>query len=83
MTEETREAPMTIGELKRLLSEYPDETRVFTPGYEGGYHDGGKPRKIRLNLNVNDKWHYGPHEPPYDDESYDVEGVVLQDRENP
>jgi len=52
----------TVADLMQELSELPSDTQVVTNGYEGGYHDCGKPRTIEVLFNVNSEWYYGPHD---------------------
>lgn len=61
---------MLVRELIEKLQACPQDLRVITNGYEGGFVDidtVGEPRTIALN--VNKEWYYGPHE---DDGDYHV-----------
>lgn len=53
---------MTKAELIEMMSEYPDETMVVIPGYESGLSDVMHVEDVKLKLNVNIAWFYGPHE---------------------
>lgn len=53
---------MTIQELTTLLSQYPPDTRVVVPGYEGGFNDITIHKHIQLKLDANKEWWYGQHE---------------------
>lgn len=62
---------MTVKELIESLSRIEDqETRVMTPGYEGGYNDivigngieDNTPAPIDMALEVNTVWWMGKHE---------------------
>lgn len=55
---------MTVQELIECLQNYDPRLRVCTHGYEGGYCDTRKEgiRAIRIALNVNSEWYYGPHD---------------------
>ncbi len=55
---------LTVGELIRLLSEYPEDLRVVVDGYEGGFDDltNDLIQRLPIGLHVNKpKWE-GPHE---------------------
>ena len=53
---------MTIAELIKNLQEYPEDTRVVIPGYEGGLTDVDTAEMTEIYLNYNDTWYYGKHE---------------------
>jgi len=54
---------MTINELIEQLKGYPEDMRVLTLGYEGGYEDVGiRTEEIVFDVNDKDTWYYGPHE---------------------
>lgn len=53
---------MTIGELIEILKDYPQDVRVLTNGYEGGYNDVDIQALSTYAENVNTAWYYGPHE---------------------
>ena len=54
---------MTVAELIQKLNEYPQDMRVLTLGYEGGYNDIGlNIDDIVFDVNSKDTWYYGPHE---------------------
>ena len=54
----------TVKELIEALQKLNPSLAVFTPGYEGGYHDATQPSGtgVTLRLNVNDESYYGPHD---------------------
>lgn len=58
---------MTAGELIDYLHTVPSDTIVSVHGYEGGIQDTRSSRFLRVALNVNTEWYYGPHE-LYDDQ---------------
>lgn len=62
-----------MGEMIQILSELPQDARLYTYGYEGGLNDAPKPTKVKVVHNVNSEWYYGPHE---QDES-GLEGYAL------
>lgn len=73
---------MTIVELIEHLKKHDPNTRVFTKGYEGGLEDAKLPDfEVKVCLNVNKDWYYGPHEMHKDTPSpnkYEtVKGVIL------
>jgi hypothetical protein len=53
---------MTKAELIEALSPFPDDTMIVIPGYEGGRKEVEWTEEIKLKLNVNTEWYYGPHE---------------------
>ena len=71
---DSREAPMarrtgerghlTVGELVRLLSAYPEDLRVVVDGYEGGYDDlvAERIQRLPIGLHVNAARWDGPHD---------------------
>lgn len=58
---------MNVGQLKELLDGYSDETMVVISGYEGGFKDVDYAEEIKLFLNQNTVWFYGPHDQTDDD----------------
>jgi len=56
---------MTVQELIEKLQTVDQTASVFVGGYEGGLHDI-KPtffvEDVRLNMNDESQWYYGPHE---------------------
>jgi hypothetical protein len=53
----------TIKDLIEKLKDLPEDTRVMTRGYEGGYQDANAEfHPFDVALNVNTAWYYGPHE---------------------
>lgn len=60
---------MTVKELIAKLQALPNQDQLVTVnGYEGGYTDVDEIETIRLRLNVNTSWYYGPHESMWTDE---------------
>ena len=57
---------MTIKELIQQLQQHDPNTRVVVNGYEGGLCDIKNLEKVKIELNVNTEWYYGPHEETYD-----------------
>jgi hypothetical protein len=53
---------MTKAELIEALNEYPDDIMIVIPGHEGGRKEVEWAEGIKLKLNVNTVWYYGPHE---------------------
>lgn len=53
---------MTTQELIEKLQQFPPDTRVVIPGYEGGLNDVGDLEEIEIYLNYNTSSYYGPHE---------------------
>ena len=68
---------MTVKELILALQEYPDDWRVATSGYEGGYADVVHVEGTELALDVNKSWYYGPHERAEDHPDRPKEPAVL------
>ena len=56
----------TVSELIEELKAFPPDVRVVTSGYDGGYRDCGSLEIIKIVLDVNDAWYYGPHDTPWD-----------------
>lgn len=52
----------TVKELIEILKEFPEDTLICISGYEGGYRDIENAEEVKVILNVNDEWYYGPHE---------------------
>ena len=65
---------MTKAELIVALREYPDDTMVVVSGYEGGRKDVTEVDQIKLKLNVNDSWYFGPHE---EEDDGDTDAIYL------
>lgn len=70
---------MTVGELKQRLKDYPDDFRVFVPGYN---NDGFDDAIITLPIEVHDEqwgaysgW-YQEHEPG--DKQQSLKGIVIK-----
>jgi hypothetical protein len=65
---------MTKAELIEMMFDYPDDTMVVIPGYEGGLSDVTHVEDVKLKLNINSAWYYGPHE---DDKDGDTDAIYL------
>ena len=54
---------MTVGQLTRLLQNYPQDVRVVVDGYEDGYDDltPKKLRMVKLSLNTGAREYVGAH----------------------
>ena len=59
---------MKVKELIEELQKHDPEKTVVQQGYEGGYGEVSSVTEIRLKLNVNSAWYYGPHEQDEDGE---------------
>lgn len=58
---------MTVKELIEQLQKLDQDARVFSRGYEAGLHDAEVDGElIRVALDVNTEWYYGPHEQVYE-----------------
>jgi hypothetical protein len=53
---------MLVKELIEQLLQYPQELRVVTRGYEGGYVDPNIVSLLEIALNVHKESYMGPHE---------------------
>lgn len=67
---------MTAQQLIEKLQQLDPETRIFVPGYEGGYNDATISNIQDIALNVHDAWWYGDHEDA-DHSYYKVEGKTI------
>jgi len=74
---------MTVQELIEKLQTVDQTASVFVGGYEGGLHDI-KPtffvEDVRLNMNDESQWYYGPHElaRTYDESTNElVKGIII------
>ena len=65
---------MTKAELIEAMSEFPDETMVVIPSFEGGLSDVDYVEDVKLKLNANSAWWYGPHE---DDKDGDTDAIYI------
>ena len=68
---------MTVGDLVRELSRYPDDLRVMVSGYEGGFDDLD-PDLLSVQdvaLDQHPEWFYGRHEIPFPDDAEDLDTV--------
>ena len=54
---------MTVGQLTRLLQNYPQDMRVVVDGYEDGYDDltPKKLRMVKISLNTGTREYVGAH----------------------
>ena len=54
---------MTVGQLTRLLQNYPQDMRVVVDGYEDGYDDltPKKLRMVKISLNTGTREYVGTH----------------------
>ena len=54
---------MTVGQLTRLLQNYPQDMRVVVDGYEDGYDDltPKKLRMVKISLNTGSREYVGTH----------------------
>jgi hypothetical protein len=52
----------TVKDLREMLEGRPDDMRIVVRGYEGGFKDIDVPEEIKIKLNVNKQWWYGPHD---------------------
>ena len=54
---------MTVGQLTRLLQNYPQDMRVVVDGYEDGYDDLSpkKLRMVKISLNTGTREYVGAH----------------------
>ena len=54
---------MTVGQLTRLLQNYPQDMRVVVDGYEDGYDDltPKKLRMVKISLNTGTREYVGMH----------------------
>ena len=53
---------MTKNQLLKILAPYPPNSRIVINGYEGGLRDVTQVKAIKIILNINLEWYYGPHE---------------------
>ena len=67
---------MTAKQLIEALQQVDPETRIFVPGYEGGYNDATISNIQNIALDVHDAWYYGTHEDA-DHSYYKVEGKTI------
>ncbi len=65
--------PMKASELISILSQDPEKPVVLA-GYEDGFIDVKEVRPIKLILNANTSWCYGPHE---ESENGDVDAILI------
>ena len=71
---------MTAQQLIEKLQQLDPETRIFVPGYEGGYNDATISNIQNIALDVHDAWYYGTHEDAASELSKGktiVKGIVL------
>jgi len=63
---------MNVKALIEELQKYDPEKLVVISGYEGGHAEVTSASEIRLKLDVNTAWYYGPHEEHKDGECHAV-----------
>lgn len=69
---------MTVGELKKLLDQFTDETFVLVNGYEGGLCTPLKPELTKvIKFGYDDQSWYGAHSKSLNDNSETVDAIVL------
>jgi len=51
-----------VKDLIAALQTFPPNALVVVDGYEGGVSAAKLPASVRVVLNVNTSWYYGPHE---------------------
>ena len=67
---------MTAKQLIETLQQVDPETRIFVPGYEGGYNDATISNIQDIALDVHNEWYYGDHEEA-NHSYYKVEGKTI------
>lgn len=67
---------MKVKELIQRLAQFDPEALVIVNGYEGGLCEIAGCRQLKIKLNVNTAWYYGPHEET-DDLEEGVDAVQL------
>lgn len=70
---------MTVTQLIQVLNiiENPDDVKVMTRGYGGGYDDVSyNPTIVDMALNVNSEWYYGSHERVAPENGYKDKQIV-------
>ena len=67
---------MTAKQLIEILQQVDPETRIFVPGYEGGYDDASANGIRDIALDVHNEWYYGDHEEA-NHSYYKVEGKTI------
>ena len=65
---------MTVQELIEQLQNFPKDMLVVVSGYEGGCNDVSELKEVGVDLNCNEQWYYGAHEPSVKNEP---EAIVL------
>lgn len=74
---------MTVQELIEKLQTVDPTAHVFVGGYEGGLHDVDPTffvEDVRLNVNDESQWYYGPHQlsSTYDEPDKElVKGIII------
>ena len=73
----TETKPMTVGDLVRELSRYPDDLRVMVSGYEDGFDDlePGLLSVQDVALHQHPEWFYGRHDIPFPEDGEDIQTV--------
>lgn len=72
---------MTIKELIQQLQQHDPNTRVVVNGYEEGLCDIEDLEEVKIKLNVNTEWYYGPHEET-DKASQGLDALLINRLEN-
>lgn len=52
---------MTVKELIEKLGQFDPNTMVIRSGYEDGVSEVSEAKPVKITLNVNTEWYYGPH----------------------
>jgi hypothetical protein len=63
---------MTAAELIKHLQQVHPDTKIVVRGYEDGYNDIQKLRKIRINYCPDAEWYYGVYSDSKDPDSIDA-----------
>lgn len=63
---------MTASELIKFLQQVHPDTKIVVRGYEDGYNDIQKLRKIRIKYDPDAEWYYGVYSDSNDPESFDA-----------
>lgn len=72
--------PLTVGQLRKMLEKFDDNTPVVVDGYEGGLSTPAPPRKRRMVLfGASNAGYYGAHKEVWNKErdSEAVDAVCL------
>ncbi len=63
---------MTASELIKFLQQVHPDTKIVVRGYEDGYNDIQKLRKIRIKCYPDAEWYYGIYSDSKDTGSFDA-----------